>query len=200
MSPAYVLEPTYQRLKRDLMAGAFPMGSKLEALRLADEFGVSMTPVRDSLNQLTGEGLVEFSPGDGFRVARLSEQTLREMLDINHLMLVHALGTGVAADMLNIAKTPDSGDHAGRVSAIFGAIAAASGNRFLLRSVEQISARLSPVRRLEPLVILSAPEQLLRIEESFGSARTDCALAVSTYHATCLDAVPRLIASMADLL
>ena len=196
MSPAYVLEPTYQRLKRDLMAGAFPMGSKLEALRLADELGVSMTPVRDSLNQLTGEGLVEFSPGDGFRVARLSEQNLREMLDINRLLLVHALETSAATDILPIGETPDSEDHASRVSAIFGAIAVASGNRFLLRSVEQISARLNPVRRLEPLVIPSAPERLLRVEKSLRSARTECVTALSAYHAACFDAVPRLIASI----
>ncbi|MFO6447013.1 GntR family transcriptional regulator [Erythrobacter sp. NE805] len=195
MSPAYVLGPTYQRLKRDLMAGAFPMGSKLEALRLADELGVSMTPVRDSLNQLTGEGLVEFSPGNGFRVARLSEQTLREMLDINHLLPVHALKTDVATDRLTVVETPKSEDHAGRASAIFGAIAAASGNRFLLRSVEQISARLNPVRRLEPFVIPSAPQRLLHVERSFGSARTECVSALSAYHSICLDAVPRLIAS-----
>ncbi|MDF1836078.1 MAG: GntR family transcriptional regulator [Alteraurantiacibacter sp. bin_em_oilr2.035] len=46
MSPAHVLEPTYRRLKRALMEGTWPIGQKLEAMRLADEFGVSMTPVR----------------------------------------------------------------------------------------------------------------------------------------------------------
>mgnify|MGYP002781549485 CR=1 FL=1 len=37
MSPAHVLEPTYRRLKRALMAGTWPPGAKLEALRLATQ-------------------------------------------------------------------------------------------------------------------------------------------------------------------
>ena len=199
MSPAYVLEPTYQRLRRDLMAGAFPMGSKLEALRLAEEFGVSMTPVRDSLNQLTGEGLVEFSPGDGFRVARLTEQGLREMLEVNHLLLVHSLGIGGAIDRSPTDTEPDRADHADRLGSVFRRIAVASGNRFLLRSIEQIGARLNPVRRLEPLVMPGSPERLLELEKCVAYSRSECIPALAAYHSACLEAVPRLIASIASL-
>ena len=175
------------------------MGSKLEALRLAEEFGVSMTPVRDSLNQLTGEGLVEFSPGDGFRVARLTEQGLRELLEVNHLLLVHAIGTGGAIGPSPPDAEPDKADHADRLGAVFRRIAAASGNRFLLRSVEQIGARLNPVRRLEPLVIPSSPERLHQLEESVSRSRSECIPALVAYHASCLEAVPRLIASIPGL-
>jgi DNA-binding GntR family transcriptional regulator len=65
MSPAHVLEPTYQNLKQGLMEGNWRRGERLKALRLADEIGVSMTPVRDCLNRLVGEGLVDMQPGDG---------------------------------------------------------------------------------------------------------------------------------------
>ena len=37
MSPSHVVEPTYRRLKQELMAGAWPPGSRLEAVRLAAE-------------------------------------------------------------------------------------------------------------------------------------------------------------------
>ena len=87
MSPAHVLEPTYRRLKRALMEGIWPGGAKLEAMRLAEDFGVSMTPVRDSLNQLVGEGLVDLTPGEGFRVPPLTEQRLRDLLDVNAVLL-----------------------------------------------------------------------------------------------------------------
>ncbi len=87
MSPAHVLEPTYRRLKRALMEGLWPGGAKLEAMRLAEDFGVSMTPVRDSLNQLVGEGLVDLTPGEGFRVPSLTEQRLRDLLDVNAVLL-----------------------------------------------------------------------------------------------------------------
>ncbi|MAB44245.1 MAG: transcriptional regulator, partial [Sphingomonadaceae bacterium] len=90
MSPAHVLEPTYRRLKDALLEGRFRAGTKLEAMRLADDFGVSMTPVRDSLNQLVGEGLVDLTPGEGFRVPLLTEQALRDILQVNALLLEQA--------------------------------------------------------------------------------------------------------------
>src|SRR3546814_12685064 len=67
-SDLYVLEPTYDTLRRRLFAGVWPSGQRLEAARLATELGVSMTPVRDSLNRLAGERLVHSSPGEGFQV------------------------------------------------------------------------------------------------------------------------------------
>lgn len=172
------------------------MGSKLEALRLADELGVSITPVRDSLNQLTGEGLVEFSPGEGFRVPRLTDQGLRDMLDINHLLLAHAVAAGATVSAERPEDRPDPDDHATRVGAVLRKIAAASGNRFLVRSVEQIGERLHPARRMEPAVIPSAPETLLLLENSIGRSWRTCASALSAYHSSCLEAVPRLIASI----
>jgi len=74
MSPAHVFEPTYQGLKERLKTGLWPMGMRLETAKLADELGVSVTPVRDSLNRLVGERLVELWPGEGYRVARISER------------------------------------------------------------------------------------------------------------------------------
>src|SRR3546814_6424456 len=81
MSPAYVLEPTYDTLRRRLFAGVWPSGQRLEAARLATELGVSMTPVRDSLNRLAGERLVHSSPGEGFKVPLLSATELRALID-----------------------------------------------------------------------------------------------------------------------
>lgn len=69
MSPAHVLEPTYDTLRRRLLMGAWPAGQRLEAARLAADLGVSITPVRDSLNRLTGERLIVSQPGDGFHVS-----------------------------------------------------------------------------------------------------------------------------------
>lgn len=196
MSPAHVLAPTYQRLKEELMSGTYPAGAKLEALRLAEEYGVSMTPVRDSLNQLTGEGLVEFSPGDGFRVPRLTDQGLRDMLDVNHLLMVHALGASGTSGAVPRQPSAETHDYAARLAAVFESIASASGNRFLIRCVEQIGEKLGPARRIEPAVIPTASETLLRLEESLGRSPADRILALAAYRANCLEAVPRLVASV----
>ncbi|RYE93018.1 MAG: GntR family transcriptional regulator, partial [Oxalobacteraceae bacterium] len=49
MSPSHVLEPTYASIRHCLVSGFWPAGRRLEAARLAEELGVSITPVRDSL-------------------------------------------------------------------------------------------------------------------------------------------------------
>src|SRR5690606_41883406 len=87
MSPAHVLEPPCKKLQRMLMEGVWAPGEKLEALRLADELGVSMTPIRDCLNRLVGERLVNMNPGEGYRVPRLSEKAYRDMLCVNAALL-----------------------------------------------------------------------------------------------------------------
>src|SRR3546814_11762698 len=72
---------TYDALRRRLRSGAWTSGHRLEAARRALEFDVSITPVRDSLNRLTGEQLVASLPGDGFHVPRHDETDFCAMLD-----------------------------------------------------------------------------------------------------------------------
>src|SRR3546814_12187286 len=55
MCPARVLEPCYHAIKRRLMDGSWPWGSRLEAAKIADMLSTSITPVRDRLHRLVGE-------------------------------------------------------------------------------------------------------------------------------------------------
>ena len=47
--------------------------------QLADMFGVALSPIREALNRLTSEGLVELRDMRGFSVAPISEQELAEI-------------------------------------------------------------------------------------------------------------------------
>lgn len=196
MSPAHVLEPTYRRLKRALMAGTWPPGAKLEALRLADDFGVSMTPVRDSLNQLAGEGLVDLTPGEGFRVAAMNEQALRDMLHVNASLLEAATDAGW--------KQPDrkapvlGDDYADRVATAFAILAGGSGNRFLAALVDAIGERLHPVRQREPEIVPSAFETLVQIEEVLGGSAAERRDVVWRYHRQCAAHAASLIELIAQ--
>ena len=192
MSPAHVLEPTYRRLKRALMEGLWPGGAKLEAMRLAEDFGVSMTPVRDSLNQLVGEGLVDLTPGEGFRVPPLTEQRLRDLLNVN-------------AVLLNMANTSNwylptqdgpafTGDeYADRLAAGFSLLATGSGNRVLADIVDRISERLHFLRSFEPEVLPEAKESLERIEAGLHGSRKERHMAVARYHRQCQACIPQFI-------
>lgn len=192
MSPAHVLEPTYRRLKRALMEGMWPEGAKLEAMRLADDFGVSMTPVRDSLNQLVGEGLVDLTPGEGFRVPVLTEQALRDTLEVNAVLLEAAI-----RDEWSLSNGFDTdrgvSDHADRLAVAFSALARGAGNRLLLDAIDWIGERLHSVRLREPQVLPDAQHLLERIEASLRGSRNERRNALKHYHSQCQNQVTRLV-------
>lgn len=196
MSPAHVLEPTYRRLKRALMEGAWPNGAKLEAQRLADEFGVSMTPVRDSLNQLVGEGLVDFTPGEGFRVASIGEQGLRDLLYVNALLLETA--ADACWELPRKADLSDQGsDYAERLAAAFSMLAAGSGNRQLAEFVGRIGERLHSIRRREPEIVPAATQTLESIEASMHASAAERRDVIWQYHRQCAAHAASLIDSVA---
>lgn len=190
MSPANVLEPTYRRLKRTLIDGTWAMGTKLEALRLADEFGVSMTPVRDSLNQLVGEGLVNFTPGEGYRVALMSEQGLRDILGVSLLLLLGAVEGNWSRPATEREAAADR--YQDQIDEVLAILAAGSGNRFLMRQIERISERVSVFRRQEPFVLSDAMAYLSHLQRSLDGNRGDRRSAVLHYHQACLNSVTQL--------
>lgn len=181
MSPAHVLEPTYQNLKRGLMAGHWRPGERLEALRLAEEFGVSMTPVRDCLNRLVGEGLVDMKPGEGYHVPRLSEKILRDMIDINQQLLEFALSQASGTATLPKADYLVA-DYAGRVSALFNAIAARSANLVLAEMLSGLSNRMHSIRGWEPQLFPLWAEELGELERNLSGGPKSLASSLRKYH------------------
>jgi len=192
VSPAHVLEPTYQDLKRGLMQGRWRPGERLEALRLADEFGVSMTPVRDCLNRLVGEALVEMKPGDGFRVPRISEKMLRDMLDLNAALLDIALQNPIQVSELTDVKQSVE-DYAGRVAALYEIIADRSANIALMETVHSLGDRMHAVRRWEPQLFADCFHELEELERHLTDNFRDLNVALRKYHERRLGSIPELV-------
>lgn len=69
----------YSKLRAQIASGERPAWSHLVQERLAAEFSTSRTPVREALGRLTAEGLVSWTPGQGYLVAGVAE---REVLDV----------------------------------------------------------------------------------------------------------------------
>ncbi|REE98088.1 GntR family transcriptional regulator [Thermomonospora umbrina] len=67
------------RLREMIMDGRVRPGEYLRLERLAAEFGISVTPVREALQSLRSQGFVQLEPRRGFVVAPLSRQDVKDL-------------------------------------------------------------------------------------------------------------------------
>lgn len=80
----------YWRLRRLLIEGHYPPGSRLIEERLAQDLGVSRTPVRQALVRAAAEGLVQIFPNRGAVARSFTVDDLIEMYDLRALLEGHA--------------------------------------------------------------------------------------------------------------
>ena len=192
MSPAHVLEPTYDAIRRRLIRGAWPPGQRLEAARIADELGVSITPVRDSLNRLTGERLVHSLAGEGFSVPRHTEADLRAMLDWHHLLVGVALDRQAAIAMPQV--PPGHNGVADWTALLFATLGAALGSSEGGVALAGVAARLGPYRNAEHQLFADVEDELQKLEDSINGG--DCEstrVAVADYHRRRRDHASQLV-------
>ncbi|MDT7919871.1 MAG: GntR family transcriptional regulator [Meiothermus sp.] len=84
--PHSVREAAYAHLRGAILAGSLLPGARISEPGLAQELGISRTPVREALQRLAQEGLVELLPGKGARVRVLSAEEVREVYDVRALL------------------------------------------------------------------------------------------------------------------
>jgi DNA-binding GntR family transcriptional regulator len=66
------------QLQARVLDGDLPPGTRLRQEALADEFGVSRTPIREALRKLQASGLVELRPNRGALVRGLTPREIRD--------------------------------------------------------------------------------------------------------------------------
>jgi DNA-binding GntR family transcriptional regulator len=79
-------EVAFNRLRNAIITGRIAGGTHLVQATLARELGVSTTPVREVLRQLSSEGLVEFDPRRGAVVRSVEFTELLEIYEIRALL------------------------------------------------------------------------------------------------------------------
>lgn len=88
-------EKVYEAIRDQIVTCELAPGSPLPVVELARQFGVSLTPVRDALNRLAAEGLVEDVPRKGYFVARLDHEEILDLLDARRLIELAAVEQGI---------------------------------------------------------------------------------------------------------
>jgi DNA-binding GntR family transcriptional regulator len=81
----------HEYLRKCVLDGTLTPGTKLSQVALADQLGVSRTPLREVLRMLQEEGLVEIEPNQRTRVAGLDPQELDEVYATRILLETLAL-------------------------------------------------------------------------------------------------------------
>jgi DNA-binding GntR family transcriptional regulator len=72
-------DSVYAQLRRMILYSELRPGEWLRQVDLAEQFGVSRTPVREAMRSLQQEGLIELVPNYGARVSRLSVEEFEEL-------------------------------------------------------------------------------------------------------------------------
>lgn len=139
-------EHVHDALRRAIISGEIPSGALLNERQMAEELGVSTTPLKEALRRLENEGLIVTEPRRGTRVtfdaAQAEEMALaRAALES---MIARMAATritdaeiaklrGVAAEMGVATKTGDAARLIVLNEAFHDGIHAASGCRYLQR-------------------------------------------------------------------
>jgi len=81
-----VRERTYEQLKTDIFSGRFLPGERLAEEHLAEELGVSRTPVREALHKLEQDGLIEPLESRGFCIPHDSPEEVEDLFNLRTVL------------------------------------------------------------------------------------------------------------------
>lgn len=79
-------QKAYRHIHDELVGGQLLPGCRLSNRGVAKKIGVSFTPVREALNRLVSEGLLEYRQGTGVFVPVLNRQDIREIYELREIL------------------------------------------------------------------------------------------------------------------
>lgn len=176
LAPRALYEEVAELLRQRIFARELEPGSWIDELKLAEEYGISRTPLREALKVLAAEGLVTMKVRRGAYVTEVSE---KDLADVYHLLsLLESDAAGVVAE-----RATDS--ELAELQTLHEALEAAAGERDRFFAInEQFHMRVLELARnrwreqmvadLRKVMKLNRHNSLLktgRIEESLSEHR-----------------------------
>jgi DNA-binding GntR family transcriptional regulator len=156
---SFLKDRAYERIKHRLLNDEYPPGSCLSERRLAEELGMSKTPVKAALERLGSEGFISVSPQQGIVVRELSIREIADQYEIRAALESYTLRTlagkltpeqvaRVRANLQAQARLRGSGDVAAGMeldAAFHIQFAEFLGNREILRVIVQLREKMQRV-------------------------------------------------------
>jgi DNA-binding GntR family transcriptional regulator len=158
-----IVQRLRDQIENGIVSGDFPAGKRLDETQLSTQFGVSRTPVREALMQLSAIGLIEIRPRRGAIVVQPPPHRIYEMFEVmaelEAMAGAHAARryteadkTGLTEAHVRCSRSAEAGDADAYYydnEAFHAAIYTASHNGFLQEQCQALHRRLRPYRRLQ---------------------------------------------------
>jgi DNA-binding GntR family transcriptional regulator len=90
-----LIDVALHQMKKSIICCELAPGEKLKVAELSKSYGLSSSPIREALNRLAQEGVVEANENRGFRVTRLSVDDFREISRLRCLLESEALADAI---------------------------------------------------------------------------------------------------------
>ena len=89
----------YSQLREMILSGALEGGTQIEERQLAEEMGVSRTPLREAIGQLSNEGIIEYRPYRGNYVRTFTAKQVNDLYQVR--MALESLAMRLAIPKLS---------------------------------------------------------------------------------------------------
>lgn len=154
LASSSLVELATERLRREILGGAFGPGDRIVEEQVTRRFGISRAPLREALRHLAEQGVVEHLPRRGARVATLSPVDVEELFDLRDVLERHAVRRALplrhglddlrtALDAMGTASGAGSAlEYADAHRSFHLALVALAGHRQLLLAYSPILLRL----------------------------------------------------------
>lgn len=176
----------YNQLRAAIIDGRMTPGTTLLQEQLAEQMGVSRTPIRDALDRLTSEGLVTRSLGGRVSVAELSFQELREKYAVRRVL--EGLALRLAAERLDTSRLENLRRYLREMREaveqnapltvteigcdFHDTIIASCGNEFLIQTLQSLNDSIRRYRRVAANIPGRAEETLREHEQVFTALQS----------------------------
>lgn len=152
----------YNEIVRLISSGRYPAGSRLDEQQIAEELGVSRTPLREAISKLGKDGLVEHRPYRGNFVRLFTAKEVFDLYEVRKSLETTAVRLAVphltdasTAELREILASIDTALIAGDLEAygladqrFHNAIVRLSGNESLITMLAQLSGQVQLIRTM----------------------------------------------------
>lgn len=193
----------HERLRSDILTGALPPASRITIRQLCDRFDVGLSPMREALNRIVSEGLIEVSESRRLQVAPVTLADLQELTEtrcwLNEIGLrasiergdqaweerVLLLGHRLTKMRQERPQSPDRGPELNAVHREFHtALVAACGSRWLVEYCRQLFDYAERYRYIARLSGAQRPRQIDEHQQiADATVRRDAPRAVALLNA-----------------